>query len=127
MLKTRRRSIVTRSLFKSNIGGSESNPYIQGNANQISYDGAAKLEEPATLLQKAGLQVGRILEGGTEIVTAPSRIMPSNSVRSVRDDAWEQKWTAVVSFIRHPDSESTSLQIFFVVTAMRTYLRQPFG
>jgi hypothetical protein len=73
ILKTQRRSIVTRSLFKSNIGGSESNPYIQGNDNRITYGGAAKLEEPATLLQKAGHQVGRILEGGTEIVTAPAK------------------------------------------------------
>ena len=73
MLKPRRRSIVARSLFKSNIGGSESNPYIQGNDNRITYGGQPKSEEPATLLQKAGQQVGRILEGGTEIVTAPAK------------------------------------------------------
>ena len=73
MLTPHRRSIVRRSLFQSNVGGSESNPSIQGNDNQITYGAGTKSEEPVTLVQKAGHQVGRILEGGTEIVTAPAK------------------------------------------------------
>jgi hypothetical protein len=73
MLNTRRLSHVKRELFKLNIGGHESNPQINGANNQVLSVGEPEKGEPSTLLRKAGNQVGKILEGGTNIVIAPAK------------------------------------------------------
>ena len=71
IFNTSHRSIVKRQLIKINLGGLEKNPQISGSDNKVVYGLEVGLEEQTTLLRKAGSQVGRILEGGTDVVIAP--------------------------------------------------------
>ena len=59
--------------FKTNFGGNEKNAKIAGNDNKIIFNGGSSKEEQETLLRKTGAQVGRLLEGGTDLVVAPAK------------------------------------------------------
>jgi hypothetical protein len=71
MFNVRRYSRVKR-LFKWNIGGQETNHLIQGNDNVVTNGDSNKPGEE-TLLRKAGSQVGKVLQGGTDLVVAPAK------------------------------------------------------
>lgn len=75
MFNPRRLNLSKRALLKVNFGGRESNPYIAGDRNQITFNASPQqqAEDEETLLRKAGTQVGKILEGGTDLVIAPAK------------------------------------------------------
>ena len=75
MFNTRRLQMVKRGVFefRNNVGGKETNVQIDGTSNSIMLGNTPQKEEDETLLQKTGTQVGRLLEGGTDIVVAPAK------------------------------------------------------
>ena len=82
MFKTRRFQLAKRGAptnnpggewFKINFGGSEKNAKIAGNDNKILFNDGPSNEEQETLLRKTGAQVGRLLEGGTDLMVAPAK------------------------------------------------------
>lgn len=75
MFNARRLPLVKRGIleFTNNIGGKETNVNIDGTNNKIMLGPSSQKEEEETLLKKTGTQVGRLLEGGTDIVVAPAK------------------------------------------------------
>lgn len=75
MFNTRRLQLVKRGIIgvKNNIGGKENNVNIDGTNNKIMLSNAPQEEQDETLLRKTGTQVGRLLEGGTDIIVAPAK------------------------------------------------------
>jgi hypothetical protein len=75
MFNTSRVQLVKRELLKMNIGGRETNPHVIGDRNHISFNTGSRKEEDGeeTLLRKTGTEIGRILEGGTNVVLAPAK------------------------------------------------------
>jgi hypothetical protein len=67
--------IIKRSWLDLNLGGTKTvhNPVVNGNDNNVVFDGQTQREAKATLLQKAGNQLGRVLESGTDIIIAPAK------------------------------------------------------
>lgn len=59
--------------LKTNFGGEEKIVKVAGNNNQVTFHGKRSDDEESTLLRKASAQVGRILEGGTDIVVSPAK------------------------------------------------------
>ncbi|CAF3416996.1 unnamed protein product [Rotaria socialis] len=55
------------------IGGSENNPTITGTQNVVSIGTDSSSSGQETLIRKAGHQIGRVFEGGADLVTAPVR------------------------------------------------------
>ena len=90
--------LVKRQLLKANIGGQEQNPKIHGNNNKVMFGSAADAEAQLTLLRKAGQQVGKILEGGTDVVLAPAKWLAhmqdswyAYSVQKYTDPLWKMR------------------------------------
>ena len=74
MFNTTRLSLVKRDLLNFNVGGIEKeNPKINGNDNHVIIGAQSTKEEETTLLRKAGSQVGRLLESGTDVAIAPAK------------------------------------------------------
>ncbi len=71
--RVKRAEPIIEQLVRLNLGGSENNPKIIGNGNAVHFGTGHEKEEDKTLLRKAGTQVGRILEGGTDIVVSPAK------------------------------------------------------
>lgn len=63
-----------RDLFKTNFGGDEHNPHINGNHNQINFQavGEKQLKEP-TLVQHTSNQVKKIMENGANLIITPAK------------------------------------------------------
>ncbi|UJR18804.1 hypothetical protein I4U23_005710 [Adineta vaga] len=66
------RSFVKRALWKTNIGGHETNPSVSGNQNTININKLPSVDE-TTLLQKTGGQLGEMVEGVKDLVIAPAK------------------------------------------------------
>ncbi|CAF1289179.1 unnamed protein product [Adineta steineri] len=66
-------SLAKRALMKVNLGGSEHNPVVSGSNNKLYMNGARDSDDETTLVQKAGGQVSRILESGTDVIISPAK------------------------------------------------------
>lgn len=64
-------SISKRGLW--NIGGHENHQKVHGNENQINIGVEPSRVGQETLLRKAGHQLGRVLEGGSDLLVAPAK------------------------------------------------------
>ena len=72
-LSATHRSLAKRQLMKFNLGGHESNANIKGNENKVAFGGEMGANGQRTLLRKAGHEIGKILEGGVDIVISPAK------------------------------------------------------
>ena len=64
---------VKRDVLHWNFGGQEQSNVIQGNNNHFTATHASKTQSDETLLRKAGAQLGRVIEGGTDLVISPAK------------------------------------------------------
>jgi cell division GTPase FtsZ len=62
-----------RSLLRWNFGGQEVNHVIEGDNNNLSSYADSKKPGQDTLIRKAGNEIGRVLEGATDVVVAPAK------------------------------------------------------
>jgi hypothetical protein len=67
------RRLFKRQLFRWNLGGHESNNIISGNNDKMVVNNGPKKVDEETLARKAGHQIGRVLEGGADLVVAPAK------------------------------------------------------
>jgi hypothetical protein len=62
-----------RDLFRWNLGGEEQNNVITGNQNDLHVEGSSGNENGQTLVRKAGHQIGKVFEGGADLIIAPAK------------------------------------------------------
>lgn len=64
-------AVNKRGVF--NFGGCEYNPSVEGDSNQVSIGVAPGHMGQETLLRKTGAQIGKIIEGGADLITVPAK------------------------------------------------------
>lgn len=71
---TTQAKLVKRGLFKNNFAGNENNPSINGNSNQVLYNGPPprQSQEP-TLVEHTSSQVKKIMESGANLIITPGK------------------------------------------------------
>lgn len=75
MYNSARRTLVKREFLRWNIGGQESNNIIKGNNNKFSMATRSKYPEDETLLRRTGHEIGRVVQGGADLVVAPAKFL----------------------------------------------------
>ena len=64
---------IKRSLFRWNLGGQENNNVVEGNNNKMNVPPSPSQPNRETLLRKTGTEIQKVLEGGADVLVAPSK------------------------------------------------------
>lgn len=73
MFNLRPSNFAKRSLISWKFGTNEDHNTIHGNDNKVEIHNGVSKQGQETLVRKAGHEIGRVLEGGTDILTAPAK------------------------------------------------------
>ena len=66
-------NLSKRSLISWRFGSHEQHNSIQGSNNKLEVNSGISKPGQETLIRKAGHEIGRVLEGGTDVLTAPAK------------------------------------------------------